>query len=95
MQLFRADATIFSKKKKKIPTKSWKNHPQTQIHFFSLLPWGVQTAKTEEFMFQNVAVYKLFIKLRCAHSLENLIKIQAAEICNQKSLHHILRMFAI
>ena len=46
-------------------------------------------------MFKNVVVYKLYIKLKCAHSLENLIKIQAAEIRNQKSLHHILRMFTI
>ena len=46
-------------------------------------------------MFKNVVVYKLYIKLKCAHSLENLIKIQAVEIRNQKSLHHILRMFTI
>ena len=53
MQLFSADATIFSK-------KAHKNHPQkllrkTQIHFFSLLPWAAQMAQTEEFMFQIVA----------------------------------------
>ena len=34
----------FWKKKKILPTKSWKSHPQKllripQIHFFSLLPW--------------------------------------------------------
>ena len=43
--------------------KSWKNHPKkllrnTEIPFFALLPWADQTAKTEEFMFQNVA-YRL------------------------------------
>ena len=59
MQLFSADATIL-KKKKILPTKSWKKHPQrflrkTQIHYFSLLPWAAQTAQTEELMFQNMA----------------------------------------
>ena len=57
MQLFSADATIFTKKI--LHPKSWKKHPQkllrkTQIHFFSLLPWAAQMAETEEFMFQNV-----------------------------------------
>ena len=49
------------------PQKLKKKHPQkllrkTQIHFFPLTAWAAQTAKTEEFMFQNVAyrptVYK-------------------------------------
>ena len=43
MQLFSADATIFSKKIFFLPTKSWKKHPQkllrkTQIHFFPYCP---------------------------------------------------------
>jgi hypothetical protein len=47
-----------------MPVKSWKNHPQKKNSnwFFPLLPWAVQTAPTEEYMFQNVAyrpnVYK-------------------------------------
>ena len=56
MQLFSADATIFSQKNvlfcpqkvEKTTLKIWK----TQIH---LLPWAAQMALTEEFMFQNVA----------------------------------------
>ena len=57
-----------------MPTKSWKNHPKklirkTQIHFFPLLPWAAQTAQTEEFMFQNVAirptVYRTGVVGRC------------------------------
>ena len=71
MQLFSADATIFTKKI--LHPKSWKNHPQkllrkTQIHFFSLLPWAAQTAQTEEFMFQIVAyrptVYRTGVVIR-------------------------------
>jgi hypothetical protein len=47
-------------KKKILPQKSWKNHPQkllrkTQIHFFSPTASTAQMAQTEEFMFQNVA----------------------------------------
>ena len=50
---------------------SWKYHPQKllrkpQIHFFFSLPWAAQTAKTEEFMVQNVAyltiVYRIGMK---------------------------------
>jgi hypothetical protein len=61
MQLFCATPQYFQKNLIFfLPSKSWKNHPQkllrkTQIHFFSLLPWAAQTAKTEEFMFQIVA----------------------------------------
>ena len=58
MQLFSADATMFSKKNfahkklKKPPSKV----TQKYITFFSsLLPWAAQTAQTEEFMYQNVA----------------------------------------
>ena len=67
MQLFSADDTIFSK----------KNHPQKllrkpQIHFFSLLPWAAQTAKTaqtEEFMFQNMAYRPTVYRTGAAASL--------------------------
>ena len=45
--------------------KKLKKHPQTLLrntHFFALLPWAAQKAKTEELMFQNVSyrptVYK-------------------------------------
>ena len=57
MQLFSATLQYFQKKFK-LPTKSWKNHPQKcseklQSTFFSLLP--ERPKQTEEFMFQNVA----------------------------------------
>ena len=50
-----------------LPTKSWKNHPQKllripQIHFFSLTFLTAQMARTEEFLFQNVAFW-LYIDL--------------------------------
>ena len=49
-----------SKSKKDLPTKSWKKHPKSSSIVLFFL--AAQTAKTEEFMFQNVAyrptVYK-------------------------------------
>ena len=33
----------------------------TQIDFFSLLPWAAQMAKTEEFMFQMWLIHQLYV----------------------------------
>ena len=85
MQLFSVDATIFKKKISFfLPIKSWK--PLSKVAqknsnpLFFLTAWAAQTAKTEEFMFQNVAnrpivyrtgtlVYKLLrVSLYAAHS---------------------------
>ena len=59
MQLFSADATIFSKKKfcpQKVEKTTLKScSEKLKSTFFSLLPWAAQTAQTEEFMFQIVA----------------------------------------
>ena len=50
MQVYSANASIFF-----CPQKIENTAIKTQIHFFSLLPWAAKAAKTEEFMFQNVA----------------------------------------
>ena len=60
MQIFNADATIFSSEIQKIShIKCWKNHLKN-TQFYS--PWAAQMTQTEEFMFQKVAfrttVYK-------------------------------------
>ena len=44
---------------KKIAHEKWN----TQIDFFSLLPWAAQTAQTEEFMFKMWLINQLYIKL--------------------------------
>ena len=62
MQLFSADTTMFSKKKKNFfcPQKVGKNtlkscSEKLKSNFFSLLPGRPKTDQTEELMFQNVA----------------------------------------
>ena len=61
MQLFSADATIFSKKNKicfglqKVEKPPSKDAQKNSNPFFLLTASSAQTAQTEEFMFQNVA----------------------------------------
>ena len=60
MQLFSADATIFSKIKiffcpKKGEKNTLKVAQKNSNPLFFLTVWAAQTAQTEEFMFQNVA----------------------------------------
>ena len=58
MQLFSADATMFSKTicQQKVEKNILKScSEKLKSTFFFLLPWSAQKAQTEEFTFQNVA----------------------------------------